>query len=274
MGVLAAIVAREAHLDSRESRLIRETLSARLLAESGVRIALDRLPTGASFPIECDLEAGRIWAEIRPVSSLIDVNTSQEETLAALFEVSGATGPEAAGMAAKIADFRDGDATPRPGGAEAPDYQRAGLPHGPANRPLTRLGELSEVLGLDQHILSAALPHLTVHSHSPRVDLTYATPEVTAALRDFGGGWDVGSDIDQIDLTADRSGQRISDGPVVIRVVATTPGGQRLMIAATYGVARSGSGAARRLVEEHPADINLHLSRATAALDTGPCFGR
>jgi hypothetical protein len=274
MAVLAAIIAREAHLDSRESRLIRETLSARLLAESGVRLALDRLPTGARFPIACDLEAGRIWAEIRPVASLIDVNTSQEETLAALFAVSGATGPEATAMAAKIADFRDGDATPRPGGAEAADYQRAGLPHGPANRPLTRLGELSEVLGLDRQILLAALPHLTVHSHSPRVDLTYATPEVTAALRDFGGGWDVDPDIDQIDLTADHSGQRISEGPVVIRVVATTPGGQRHMIAATYGVTRSGSGSGRRLVEEHPADINLDLSRASAPQDTGPCFGR
>lgn len=272
MGVIAAIVARDAHLDARESRLIRETLSARLLAESGVRIALDQLPAGGRFPLQCDLATGRVWIDIRPVSSLIDVNTAQEETLAALFRVLGASGPEAAGMAARIADFRDGDATPRPSGAEAGDYQRAGLRHGPANRPLTRLGELSEVMALDHAIIAAALPHLTVHSHSSRVDPAYTTPEIAAALELAGRGGTAFAPDESWELGTGSQRTQISAGPVVIRVVATTPGGQRSIMAATYSAPRSASGSSRRLLEEHPADLS-QLPPGTAGMtEARPCF--
>ena len=277
MSVMAAMVARDAHLDARESRITRETLSARLLAESAIRLALEAVDNNSgnaaeAFPIHCDLPEGRIAVDVRPVSGLIDVNAAQQELLAALFKVLGATGPEADGMAARIADFRDADASPRPGGAEAQDYERAGLSWRPANRPFSRAGELSEVLGLNPKILAAAMPHLTVHSHNMRVETSHSTPEVAAALKLFGAVAE--DDIESEEWMANFSGSRsgVSMGPIVIRAEVQTASGQKAAIALTYGSRSTGETALRRLVEEHPAGGGLHLSEGILLPEPRPCF--
>lgn len=277
MSVMAAMVARDAHLDARESRITRETLSARLLAESAVRLALEAVDddtgnTETVFPIHCDLPEGRIAVDVRPVSSLIDLNAAQEELLAALFEVLGATGAEAAGMAARIADFRDADASPRPGGAEAQDYQRAGLSWRPANRPFSRTGELSEVLGLDAQMLATALPHLTVHSHSMRVATSHATPEVAAALKLFGAVAEEG--IESEEWEADFAGitSGVSGGPIIVRAEVQTGSGQRAALALTYGSRSTGETSFRSIVEEHLTNGGLHLSEGIVLPDPRPCL--
>lgn len=258
MAVMAAMVAHDAHLDARESRITRETLSARLLAQSAIRLALERLDySGASgpspFPIHCALPGGEIHVDVRPVSGLIDINAAQEELLAALFTVLGTSGPEAAGMAARIADFRDGDATPRPGGAEGPDYARAGLSWRPANRPFSRNGELSEVLSLNAEMIAAAMPHLTVHSHDMRVEPAFATPEVAEALQLFGAVADDGIDSEQWEAGASGSPSAFAGGPIVLSAQVRTPSGQTAAIAATYSSRSLKENALRVLLEEHPA---------------------
>lgn len=277
MAVMAALVARDAHLDARESRMTREALSARLLAESGLRLALERLdgPSGntpSAFPFVCDLPEGRINADVRPVSALVDLNAAPEEMLAALFMATGFAQQDAAGAAARIADFRDADASPRPGGAEAADYRRAGLAHLPANRPFNRNGELAEVLGMSHQMLAAALPHITVHSYSTRVDPALATPAVRRALELFGAeaipdvddeGWDFGA----------RSGPSgIAAGAVVVRVLATTQAGQSASLAATYGAPVRAGATGRQLVEIHPGDNTLHLAAGARLPPAQPCF--
>lgn len=277
MAVMAAMVARDAHLDARESRMARESLSARLLAESGVRLALERLdsPAGAApdaFPFVCDLPDGRIIADVRPVSALVDLNAAQEEMLAALFLALGFDEREAAGAAARIADFRDADGTARPGGAEVAEYRRAGLAHGPANRPFNRNGELSEVLGITPRMLEKVLPHLTVHSYSTRIDPTHAAPVVLRALDIFGaeavpdiddGGWDFGA----------RSGpSRIGAGAVVVHVIARTPAGQPSSIRATYGALSVQALSSRPLVETHAAGGTLSLAAGARLPQPRPCF--
>lgn len=277
MAVMAAMVARDAHLDARESRMAREGLSARLLAESGVRLTLEKLdsPAGAApdaFPFVCDLPEGRIIADVRPVSALVDLNAAQEDMLAALFLALGFDEREAAGAAARIADFRDADGTPRPGGAEAPDYYRAGLTHGPANRPFNRNGELAEVLGISARMLQAALPHLTVHSYSARIEPLQATPVVLRALDIFGAEAVPDIDDDGWDFGARGGPSRIGAGPVVVHVVARTPGGQPAAISATYGSLSGPAASSRPLIETHAASSTIYLAAGKRLPEPRPCF--
>ncbi|MFN7055083.1 general secretion pathway protein GspK [Hyphomonas sp.] len=258
MAVIGALVARDAHLGARESRLLQDDLAARLLIESGIRLTLDRLDgperaEGRSFPHVCDLAEGRLILDVRPVSAFIDLNAAPEELLAALFAVLGAPEREADSLAARIADFRDADASPRPGGAEHAEYRRAGLPHGPANRPFNRIGEASEVLGMPPALLLAAMPHLTVQSYSTRVSPAYASAEVRAALERFAAV--PAATLDDEDWDTGMAGglSPVSAGPVVIRIEAQLPAGRRASFAGTFSAPMREPGSLRTLVEEYPA---------------------
>lgn len=277
MAAIGAIVARDAHLGARESRLIREDLSARLLAESGVRLALERLDGpetagGRQFPHVCDLPEGRLVMDIRPVSAFIDLNAAPEELIAALFAALGAPENAAEGLAARIADFRDADTLVRPGGAEMADYMRAGMPHGPANRPFSRIGEASEVLGMPQDLLLAASPHLTVQSFSTRVAPAFASLEVRAALNAFGAVASTGLDDDEWDLGMAGGLSLISSGAVVLRVQATTPSGRTANLAATYSSPLRGADMTRMLIEEHPAGNSFVTAAGVSLPPPNPCL--
>lgn len=277
MATIGALVVRDAHLGARESRIVQDRLAAQLLMESGVRLALDRLDgpeslSGRSFPYVCDLAEGRLVMDVRPVSAFIDLNAAQEELLAALFETLGASPGLSQSLAARIADYRDADSTPRPGGAEVADYIRAGLAHGPANRPFGRTGELSEVLGMPATLLGAALPHLTVHSASTRVNPVHASAEVRAALQAFGAV--VQADLDEEDWDAGMMGglSPLSAGPVVLTVSATTPSGRTSSLTRTYGTARSAGGQMRRLIEEHDTGARVIMAAGAVLPEAVPCL--
>ncbi|MDP3457745.1 MAG: type II secretion system protein GspK [Hyphomonas sp.] len=276
MAVIGALIARDAHLDAREGNRLRDALTGNLLVESGQRIALARLSEpsiglSTGFPLICDLEAGRLLINVRPVTALIDINAAQEETLAALFMALGAAGPDAAGYAARIADYRDGDSTIRPGGAEYPDYTRAGLAHGPANRPFTRTGELSEVLDLPPELLTAMLPHVTAHAHTVQVDPLYASREVLAALEFFGSR--AGTSLEDPAWAESAAGGALLAGePVIVEVIAQTRSGFLTGTAATYGPQERTLSGARRLIEERAAGPEPILAAGGALPEPGPCY--
>jgi general secretion pathway protein K len=276
MAVIGALIARDAHLDAREGHRLREALTGQLLVESGQRIALARLAQPAvglstGFPLICDLDAGQLVINARPVTALIDINAAQEETLAALFMALGAAGPDAASYAARIADYRDGDSTIRPGGAEYPDYTRAGLAHGPANRPFTRTGELSEVLGLPPDVLAAMLPHVTAHAHTVQIDPLYASREVLAALEVFGSR--AGTSLDDPAWAKSADGRALFAGePVIIEVIARTQSGFFTGTAATYGPQERTLSGGRRLIEERAAGPEPVLAAGGALPEPGPCY--
>jgi type II secretory pathway component PulK len=58
----------------------------------------------------------------------IDLNAAPAELLAALLQAPASEAAEAERLVAAIVDFSDEDRLPRPGGAEDPDYLRAGAP--------------------------------------------------------------------------------------------------------------------------------------------------
>lgn len=277
MAVIGALIARDAHLDAREGHKIRDAVTASLLLDSGQRIALARLAQPAAglssgFPFVCDLEGGRLLINARPISALVDINAAQEETLAALIIALGAQPSDAASFAARIADYRDGDTTIRPGGAEFPDYTRAGLAHGPANRPFIRTGELSEVLGLPPELVSALLPYVTAHSHSTQIDPVYASPEVLAALEVFGTRAGTTLDEPAWAASADAGAPLFAAEPVIVEVIVQMASGYRTGSAVTYGPQEMTLSGHRRLIEERSAGPDPVLAAGGVLPAPAPCY--
>lgn len=276
MAVIGALLARDAHLDARESNLLRDSLNAGMLLDSGQRMALARLsdpdiPAQTAFPVYCDIDGARLILNARPVTALIDINASPEETLAALFIALGVRAPDAASYAARIADYRDGDSTVRPGGAEFADYTNAGLTHGPANRPFNRTGELSEVLGLPPALLAAAMPHLTAHSHTVQVDPFYASPEVLAAIQAMGNA--AGITVEDEAWDAAAAGEAAFAAiPVIVEVIVRMPSGYTNGRASTLGPEEIAHSGTRRLIEERAAGPDPVLADGATMPALRPCY--
>lgn len=276
MAVIGALIARDAHLDARESNLLRDSLTAGMLLDSGQRMALARLSdpevtAQTAFPIFCEIDGARLLLNARPINALIDINASPEETLAALFVALGVRAPDAASFAARIADYRDGDSTVRPGGAEFADYTDAGLTHGPANRPFNRTGELSEVLGLPPALIAAALPHLTAHSHTVQVDPIYASPKVLTAIKVMGSA--VGTTAEENAWGVTAAGDAAFGAiPVIVEVIVRMPSGYVTGRALTLGPEERTLPGIRRLIEERAAGPEPVLAHGAAIPALRPCY--
>lgn len=276
MAVIAALIARDAHLDARESNRFRDALNGDLLIQAGQHLAFARLSQPAEgletgFPIVCDMEGGRLLINARPISAFIDLNASPEETLAALFVALGAPAPDAAGYAARIADYRDADTTISPGGAELADYTNAGLAYGPANRPFVRTGEVSEVLGLPPELVVAMLPHVTVHAYSTQVEPLHASTEVLAATEVLGTRAGLGIDEPAWTQSADGA-PPFAGEPVIVEVLVQTTTGYRTGVAATFGPQDLSLSGNRRLIEERRAGPEPVLAAGASLPAPAPCY--
>lgn len=116
-------------------------------------------------------------------SARIDINAAPETLLRGLIEHVGGTDQEtAARIADAIQDWRDADDLRRPNGAEASDYQSAGLPQKPSNAPFETVSEVSRVMGITPAIFARIADSLTVHSRQPGINATLASRDVLLAL--------------------------------------------------------------------------------------------
>ncbi|WP_045835015.1 type II secretion system protein GspK [Hyphomicrobium sp. 99] len=129
-------------------------------------------------PVSCAVGNAVATISVNAVAGLIDINLGPYEVLETLFSHLGADNPK--GLAAAVIDFRDGDNETTPGGAEAAEYEAAGVAHGPKNAPFVTVGELDQVLGMTPQVLALARPLVTVHSKHPLPDAALASPEVAA----------------------------------------------------------------------------------------------
>ncbi|WP_300392674.1 type II secretion system protein GspK [Henriciella sp.] len=190
MAVFAASAARDASLDNEDARFLRGTAIAKALSEGGLRHGTDLWRSGDRAvllgTLLCQAETGLLRIDVAPVDSRIDVNLAQEPLLEALFLELGADHATARTAAAQIADYRDGDSTPRPHGAERSVYERAGKPGGPKNAVISHVGELAYLPGLPEWLFRAALPHLTTASSSAVPDDDYASAPIKAAIESLG----------------------------------------------------------------------------------------
>lgn len=154
----------------------------------------------AGVPVEVRLQAE---------SGKVDLNRADPPLLSALLVAAAGLPPERADrLAAAIADWRDADDLPHPGGAERADYAAAGRDDGPANAPFATPGELRRVLGMDDAVHQALAPLVTVWSDRDRPEPALAPAPVLRALG-----------LDPAPWLAARTGEAGGGAPLVLASV-------------------------------------------------------
>jgi len=123
--------------------LTQETTARSVVMSDNVRRAGEELRLdGAWYGVN---GARGAYVSVQDEAGLFNLNSADEQGLAALLAVAGA-GNESLTLAARLMDYTDGDDFTRDRGAEGRDYERAGLPP-PADRPLSSRWQAIEALG-------------------------------------------------------------------------------------------------------------------------------
>lgn len=113
----------------------------------------------------------------------IDINSAPDPLIKSLLmSVGGMDEASATALVDAIGDWRDPDDLRRPNGAEAPEYQAAGLKYVPANAPFETVFEVSRVLGMTQAVFQRIAPLITVYSHQAGINPKTASRDVLLAL--------------------------------------------------------------------------------------------
>ena len=130
-----------------------------------------------------DEDGARIAVNALDESGKIDINTAPDTLLKGLLTTAGGLDPDTANRFVDVIDdWKDADDLRRPNGAEAPDYQAAGLTYKPANAQFEMVPELLRVLGMTSAIYARLADNLTVYTRMPGVNPTYASRQVLIAL--------------------------------------------------------------------------------------------
>jgi general secretion pathway protein K len=196
LATVAATVTAETHTGAQLARNQLENARARALAEAGISLgALELLEQEPAIPWAADgrtrsfsYAGGVVEVSADDELGKIDLNFAPDALLARLLESVGLDPDQAAALADAIADWRDADDLRRPNGAEAADYSRAGLAHGPGNRPFADVQELRSVLGMTSALYERIAPLVTVYAQSARINPMTAPLGVLLALPGTGAG--------------------------------------------------------------------------------------
>lgn len=182
-----SLLSRTEHLQARH---LFDATQALYAAEAGVNRAIFELmqpdpearwlPDGRSYTFDFD-DAG-IEVKITDESGKIDLNAANAQTLDLLFQSLGIDAMESVQLADAILDWRDADDLVMPNGAEAPEYEAAGLPYGPADAPFTTVSELQQVLGMNYDLFKAIEPAVTVYTGQASPNAAFAPLESLRAI--------------------------------------------------------------------------------------------
>jgi general secretion pathway protein K len=154
--------------------------------EGGLRV--DQTPYAWIF------DGGEVVFTIADEGGKIDLNSVGAEELSAILAALGVPARDSARLAGAIVDFRDDDQAVSASGAEAAEYRRAGLPHGPKDAPFERVDELSLVLGMTSEVMALLGPIATVHTATAEPTIALMAPEYRAALQGVIGVSGAGDD--------------------------------------------------------------------------------
>jgi general secretion pathway protein K len=196
--IVAASFSTHSKVETRLAGNTVEALHARLLAESGVNLAILELmvrdpvqrwnTNGQIYPLETD--QGRINISIRNSSGLLDLNKSPRVQLIRLFGLVSDDNHDREALADRLADWRDSDDLNRLNGAEDIDYQSAGMPFNTAGRDLVSIDELAYVMGFDAATIELLRPYVTLYSDAHSVDARYAPERLLILLKEQQQGRD------------------------------------------------------------------------------------
>ncbi len=182
-----------ARMDRLEANVLLSGTQARMSAAAAINLAVLALrdPEDATR-MRAD---GRVYAteldgvkvEVSAIDERgkLDINATDELTLANLFTGNGLEPEQAEVLAAAVMDWRDEDELERVNGAEEEAYLAAGLEMGPANRSFIMTEELLQVIGMDYEFYRKLEPGITVYSLVGEPDPAFAPVQALMAMPDI-----------------------------------------------------------------------------------------
>jgi len=226
LSVIAVTLIRETREETRFESAVIEDAKAEALAEGGVEQSIVELlippghgawQTDGSLH-EIHLGEGVVLIRIEDESGRINLNLADEATLVSMLVSVGLEAGAAEHLAAAIVDYRNPRSIKTPGGAEALDYEAAGLHYGPKHGTFNAPEELMQVLGMTPEIMQAIEPLVTVYSPDPEVNRQAASAGV---LRALPRGY-----FDNFGLSTINAGTAASPATAIrVTAAATTQGG-------------------------------------------------
>jgi general secretion pathway protein K len=191
--IMTASFALMARMDRLEANALLSGTQARLSAEAAIDLAVlalrdpddetRMLADGRVYETEID----GVYLEVSATDERgkVDINATDELTLATLFTGHGMELQDAELLAAAVMDWRDEDELERVNGAEEDAYLAAGLEMGPANRPFMMTEELLQVIGMEYEFYRLLEPGITVFSRAAEPDPAFAPVEALMAMPDI-----------------------------------------------------------------------------------------
>jgi general secretion pathway protein K len=182
-----------ARMDRLEANALLSGTQARMSAEAAINLAVLALrdPDDATRmradgrAYETELDGVKVEVSAIDERGKLDINATDELTLANLFTGNGMEPDQADLLAAAVLDWRDEDDLERVNGAEEDAYHAAGLEMGPANRPFMMTEELLQVIGMDYEFYRKLEPGITVFSRAGEPDPAFAPVEALMAMPDI-----------------------------------------------------------------------------------------
>lgn len=192
---LLTVIAASFAFSMRTETLLAQNLAAsaraQALADAGVQRAFYEMfkpgsdPQrwkGDSAPHQWQFGGGKITIALQDISGKIDLNSAPDVLLKGLLKNAGLDDTQSSALLDAILDWRDEDDLRRINGAEAAEYQAAGLKYKPANAPFETVDELQRVLGMTPQLYTQLADALTVDSHQAGINAAIASRKVLLAL--------------------------------------------------------------------------------------------
>lgn len=189
--IIAASFSTHSKIESRLAGNVKDTLQAKLLAQSGFNRAIMELMVndpqnrwnfnGQVYPLETEL--GELKIAIRNVSGLLDLNRASADQLSKLFVIVTDDQQQREALVDRLNDWRDGDDLRRVNGAEDKDYRAAGYPYTTAGEDLKTIEELAYVMGFDAARVNKLRPYVTLNADNATIDYRYASKQLTALMK-------------------------------------------------------------------------------------------
>jgi general secretion pathway protein K len=141
-------------------------------ADNVARMEIAGREGDASYAVRVESESGKV-----------DINLVQDGVLLEILRKGGLPDDAAESVRDAILDWRDPDDTPRPRGAEWPDYARLPEAVQPRDGKFGDVGELRYVMGVTPEFYERFLSKVfTAHGNSPQVSVSDAPEAVLRAL--------------------------------------------------------------------------------------------
>lgn len=194
LAVLAGLVGSVALLvraAAADAGVVREELTRQALERAGVELAayqtlVLRRPLSDMTEQRIRFDSGSVTLTVFGEAGKIDLNGASPELLAGLWRMAGTGGMSPESFADRVIDWRDKDFKKTRAGAEAAEYESAGV-QGPANAPFDNVDDVQRVLGVGPAGALALKPYVTVANPNGQLSAAVAPRETLRAVPKIQG---------------------------------------------------------------------------------------